>query len=75
MPQKWSFFALNLHKKCNSGRYNNNNKIPFQIKFKSQVICCGDGSALPKIEHRLTRRCESEKNTYKDGNKNFSFGE
>ena len=21
MPQKWSFFALNLHKKCNSGRF------------------------------------------------------
>ena len=34
---------------------NNNNKVPFQIKFKSQVICCGGGSALPKVEYRLTR--------------------
>ena len=40
---------------------NNDNKIPFQIKFK-YVIYCGDGSALPGIEHRVTRRGESEKN-------------
>ena len=33
---------------------NNNNKIPFQIKFK-YAICCGDGSALPGIEHRKVK--------------------
>ena len=38
----------------------NNNKVPFQIKF-SYVVCCGDGPALPGIEHRVTRRDESEK--------------
>ena len=25
--------------------HNNNNKVPFQIKFKYE-ICCGDGSAF-----------------------------
>ena len=53
---------------------NNNNKIPFQIKF-TYVICCGDGSALPGIEHRVTRRGESEKKHTKKGTKNFSFDE
>ena len=42
-------------------RYNNN-KVPFQIKFKSKVICCGDGFALPTIKHRLTRKGDSERN-------------
>ena len=50
---------------CNN---NNNNKIPFQIKFK-YVICCGDGSALPGIEHRVTRRGESETNIQRKGQK------
>ena len=54
-------------------RYNNN-KMPFQIKF-TYVICCGDGSALPGIEHRVTRRGESEKKHTKKGTKNFSFDE
>ena len=36
--------------------YNNNDKVPFQIKFKSQVICCGDGSAiLPFYYPKFTR--------------------
>ena len=60
MPQKWSFFALNLHKKCNSGRFwakKSPERMKKHIKISEKVFRGGLGLSWSSKEVKMTKCC------------------